>query len=65
MKAKIAYLKIDSPKPECNFTFLKELYHIVSFNDEKEIVNSLEDGERLIRSGKKEDCVWLCYNVWR
>ncbi|MDB5257323.1 MAG: Response regulator receiver protein [Chitinophagaceae bacterium] len=47
MKAKIAYLKVDAPAPECDFSFLKEIFHIVSFSSEKEIISSLEDGEKV------------------
>ncbi|MDF2455651.1 MAG: hypothetical protein K0R51_1644 [Cytophagaceae bacterium] len=47
MKAKIAYLKIDAPVPECDFSFLKEIFQIVSFSSEKEIIRSLEDGEKV------------------
>ena len=28
-------------------------------------LHSLVDGKRLTQSGKKEDCVWLCFSGWR
>ena len=46
MKSTIAYLKIDAPQPECNFSFLKESFNIVSFSSEKEIISSLEGREK-------------------
>jgi lipopolysaccharide/colanic/teichoic acid biosynthesis glycosyltransferase len=47
MKAKIAYLKFDTPQPECDFSFLKEVFDIVSFKDEKDMISRLEDGEKV------------------
>lgn len=47
MKAKIAHLKIDAQEPACDFSFLKESFHFISFKSEKEIISSLEDGEKV------------------